>query len=92
VNIGSDEMVTINHLAYLAMEIAGKKLSLRHIAGPLGVRGRNSDNRLIEQKLGWRPSRPLREGLEKTHSWIWQQLSHAGGLPVSKATIYSLGD
>jgi GDP-D-mannose 3',5'-epimerase len=75
VNIGSDEMVTINHLAYLAMEIAGKKLSLRHVAGPLGVRGRNSDNRLIEKKLGWRPSRPLREGLEKTYSWILQQVA-----------------
>jgi GDP-D-mannose 3', 5'-epimerase len=74
VNIGSDEMVTINHLAYLAMEIAGKKLTIRHIDGPLGVRGRNSDNRLIEQKLGWRPSRPLREGLEKTYAWIRQQV------------------
>jgi nucleoside-diphosphate-sugar epimerase len=75
VNIGSDEMVTINHLAHLAMEIAGKKLSVRHIDGPLGVRGRNSDNRLIEQKLGWRPSRPLREGLEKTYAWIRQQVA-----------------
>jgi nucleoside-diphosphate-sugar epimerase len=74
VNIGSDEMVTINHLAYLAMEIAGKRLSLSHIAGPLGVRGRNSDNRLIEEKLGWRPSRPLREGLVRTYSWILQQV------------------
>src|SRR5216684_2179837 len=92
VNIGSDEMVTINHLAYLAMEIAGKKLSLRHIAGPLGVRGRNSDNRLIEQKLGWRPSRPLREGLEKTHSWIWQQVAQVERLPAREATMSSLGD
>jgi GDP-D-mannose 3', 5'-epimerase len=75
VNIGSDEMVTINHLAYLVMDVAGKKLSLRHISGALGVRGRNSDNRLIEQKLTWRPSRPLREGLEKTYCWIRQQIS-----------------
>lgn len=75
VNIGSDEMITINHLAYLVIDIAGKNLSLRHIPGPLGVRGRNSDNRLIEQKLGWRPSRPLREGLEKTYSWIQQQIA-----------------
>jgi len=52
------------------MEIAGKKLSIRHIPGPLGVRGRNSDNRLIAEKLGWRPARPLREGLEKTYAWI----------------------
>ena len=75
VNIGSAEMVTIDGLAHMAMEIAGKKLSLRHIAGPLGVRGRNSDNRRIEQKLGWRPSRPLREGLEKTYAWIQEQVA-----------------
>jgi nucleoside-diphosphate-sugar epimerase len=75
VNIGSDEMVTINHLAHLAMEITGKRLSLSHIAGPLGVRGRNSDNRMIEEQLGWRPSRPLREGLVRTYSWILQQVA-----------------
>jgi GDP-D-mannose 3',5'-epimerase len=75
VNIGSEEMVTINHLAYLAMDIAGKKLTLRHIDGPLGVRGRNSDNRLIQQKLGWSPSKSLREGLEKTYAWIQQQVA-----------------
>lgn len=74
VNVGSDEMVTINRLAQLAMEIAGKTLSIRHIPGPLGVRGRNSDNRLIYEKLGWRPCRPLREGLEKTYRWIAQQI------------------
>lgn len=74
VNIGSDEMVTINGLAEMAMEIAGKKLSLKHIPGPLGVRGRNSDNHLIYQKLGWRPSRPLQEGMEKTYRWINQQV------------------
>ena len=59
VNIGSEEMVTINQLAELVMQVAGKKLSIRHIKGPLGVRGRNSDNQLIFEKLGWRPSRPL---------------------------------
>lgn len=74
VNIGSDEMVTINQLADMVMDIAGKKLTKKHIEGPLGVRGRNSDNNLIEQKLGWRPSRPLREGLEKTYRWIEQQV------------------
>ena len=56
VNIGSEEMVTINELARMAMDIAGKQLDIRHIEGPLGVRGRNSDNRLIEEKLGWKPS------------------------------------
>ena len=70
VNIGSEEMISINGLAELIMDIAGKKLSVKHISGPLGVRGRNSDNRLIETKLGWKPSRPLREGLEKTYAWI----------------------
>jgi nucleoside-diphosphate-sugar epimerase len=74
VNIGSDEMVTIDQLADMATEIAGKKLAKKHIDGPLGVRGRNSDNRLIEEKLGWRPSRPLREGLEKTYRWIAAQV------------------
>jgi nucleoside-diphosphate-sugar epimerase len=75
VNVGSDEMVTASHLAYLAMEIAGKKLSLRHIAGPMGLRGRSYDNRLIVLKLGWRPSSRLRVGLEKTYMWIRQQVA-----------------
>jgi nucleoside-diphosphate-sugar epimerase len=75
VNIGSNEMVSINQLAQLVMDVADKKLSLHHVPGPLGVRGRNSDNRLIAQKLGWSPSRPLREGLEKTYSWIQRQIT-----------------
>lgn len=75
VNIGSDEMVTINRLAAMAMDVAGKPLRIRHIPGPLGVRGRNSDNRLIRQKLGWSPSRPLREGIETTYRWIGEQIS-----------------
>jgi GDP-D-mannose 3',5'-epimerase len=74
VNIGSEEMVTINRLAEMVMEIAGKKLGIRHISGPLGVRGRNSDNHMIRAKLGWAPSRPLREGLEKTYAWIAKQV------------------
>ena len=74
VNIGSEEMVTINGLAELAADIAGKRLRLRHINGPLGVRGRNSDNLLIQEKLGWKPARPLREGLTKTYAWIEGQL------------------
>lgn len=70
VNIGSDEMVSINQLVALAAEIAGKKVSIRHIPGPLGVRGRVSDNRLIARELGWAPTQPLRAGLEKTYAWI----------------------
>jgi nucleoside-diphosphate-sugar epimerase len=75
VNIGSDEMVTINGLAEMVMGIAGKRITLKHIDGPLGVRGRNSDNRLIHEKLGWRPSRSLREGVEPTYRWIVEQIA-----------------
>lgn len=74
VNIGSDEMVTINQLAEMIMTIAGKGLSIRHVPGPLGVRGRNSDNRLIAERLGWRPTRPLHEGLTTTYAWIAEQV------------------
>jgi GDP-D-mannose 3', 5'-epimerase len=74
VNIGSDEMVTINQLANLAMEIAGKKLIKKHIDGPLGVRGRNSDNRLISEQLNWKPSQPLRKGMEKTYDWVEKEV------------------
>jgi len=61
----------------MVMSIAGKKLTIRHIAGPLGVRGRNSDNHRIAEKLGWKPTRPLREGLEKTYGWIDEQVRSA---------------
>jgi GDP-D-mannose 3', 5'-epimerase len=74
VNIGSEEMVTINGLVDIVCDIAGKKLEKIHIPGPTGVRGRNSDNRLIVQKLGWRPSQPLRRGLELTYSWVETQV------------------
>ena len=77
VNIGSDEMVTINELAEKIMEVAGKKVSLKHIPGPLGVRGRNSDNRLIYEKLAWKPTQPLIEGLRKTYPWIAKQVKQA---------------
>ena len=77
VNIGSEEMVTINRLAELIMGIAGKTLTIRHISGPLGVRGRNSDNHLIRARLGWEPSEPLRDGLEKTYAWIAKQVECA---------------
>lgn len=78
VNIGSEEMVTINGLAEMAMKVAQKKLTIRHIPGPLGVRGRNSDNRLISNELGWKPVEPLQHGLEKTYRWIEAQVrAHA---------------
>lgn len=75
VNIGSEEMVTINQLAMMAMKIAGKNLRIRHVPGPQGVRGRNSHNALIRQKLGWAPSQPLEEGLRHTYLWIAQQVA-----------------
>jgi nucleoside-diphosphate-sugar epimerase len=74
VNIGSEEMVTINKLAEIAAEVAEKKLTIRHIPGPLGVRGRNSDNRLYRAKIGWEQSMSLRKGIEKTYWWINGQL------------------
>lgn len=74
VNIGSEEMVTINQLVELVADIAGKTVHKNHIPGPTGVRGRNSDNRLIEQRLGWKPSASLRSGLEQTYEWIERQV------------------
>lgn len=74
VNVGSEEMVTINQLVDLVAAIAGKKIIKKHIPGPLGVRGRNSDNRLIDEKLGWKPSATLRSGLEKSYEWIERQV------------------
>jgi len=73
VNIGSDEMVSINGLAGIIADIAGKKIEINHISGPHGVRGRNSDNALINKLLGWSPSQPLRAGLERSYEWIERQ-------------------
>jgi nucleoside-diphosphate-sugar epimerase len=77
VNIGSEEMVAINQLVEMVMGIAGKTLRIKHIPGPLGVRGRNSDNRLIKERLNWAPSSPLYVGLEKTYRWIEQEVAAA---------------
>jgi len=73
-NIGSEEMVTINGLVNIVADIAGKKITKSHIDGPLGVRGRNSDNKLIYEKLKWKPSQPLIKGLELTYEWIDSQV------------------
>lgn len=78
VNIGSEEMVTINQLAEMVMQVANKKLTIKHITGPLGVRGRNSDNKLIKESLGWAPNYPLIKGLEKTFNWINEQVIQDG--------------
>lgn len=77
VNIGSEEMVTINALVDIVAQISGKKIEKKHIPGPVGVRGRNSDNKLIGEKLGWKPSQPLVKGLEKTYEWIESQVKGA---------------
>jgi GDP-D-mannose 3',5'-epimerase len=74
VNIGSEEMVTIDELAAMVIRISGKRLRIRHVPGPMGVRGRNSDNRLIQAKLGWKPSQPLETGMRKTYEWIRRQV------------------
>jgi nucleoside-diphosphate-sugar epimerase len=70
VNIGSDELISINNLAKMAMDIAGKNLSVKHIPGPLGVRGRSSDNTYIKEALGWRPATKLIDGMRVTYQWI----------------------
>lgn len=74
VNIGSSEMVSINQLARMVMDISGRKLKVVHVPGPLGVRGRNSHNELIEKMLGWKPTASLHQGLEKTYAWIDEQV------------------
>jgi GDP-D-mannose 3',5'-epimerase len=85
VNIGSEEMVTINQLAEMAIAVANKRAYVKNIAGeefkakygfkcPVGVRGRNSDNKLYKEKVGWEPTQPLIEGMKKTYQWINKQL------------------
>lgn len=74
VNIGSEELISINKLARLYMKVSGKTLQVKHVNGPQGVRGRRSDNKLIFEKLGWKPSVSLEEGLRRTYDWIDQQL------------------
>lgn len=73
VNIGSEELVSINQLAEMAMEFKGKKLKINHIDGPVGTRARNSDNTLIFEKLGWKPTAPLKDGLLKLYKWVQSQ-------------------
>lgn len=75
VNIGSDEMISINNLAKMVAEISGKEIAIKNIPGPLGVRGRNSDNNLIKEKLNWAPSIPLKVGITKTYEWISEQVA-----------------
>jgi nucleoside-diphosphate-sugar epimerase len=73
-NLGSSEMTTINNLYYLVADIAGIEIELEHVDGALGVRGRNSDNTLIQKYYGWEPSISLREGMAKTYAWVYDQV------------------
>ncbi|MEM0944845.1 MAG: NAD-dependent epimerase/dehydratase family protein [Pseudomonadota bacterium] len=77
VNIGSEEMISINDLARMIIGISGKEIDIRNIPGPQGVRGRNSDNRLIRERLGWAPSQSLQVGIEQTYRWIDAQILRA---------------
>lgn len=74
INIGSDELTSINDLTEMVIRISGKKLSITHIPGPQGPRGRNSDNTLIKEKLGWAPSISLEEGMGKMYTWVLEQV------------------
>ncbi|MCS6765330.1 MAG: NAD-dependent epimerase/dehydratase family protein [Candidatus Protistobacter heckmanni] len=74
VNIGSDEIISINKLVDMVARVTGKTIRKNNIPGPEGVRGRNSDNRLIQEKLGWRPSEKLEDGIRKTYAWISEQV------------------
>ena len=79
VNIGSEEMVTINELVACAAKVASKKVNINHIDGPIGVRGRNSDNTLIREKLNWDYKMTLSEGISNTYKWINSQRVDSNG-------------
>lgn len=91
VNIGSEEMVTINRLVDITAEVAGKQVSVKHIAGPTGVRGRNSNNALIREKLGWDYSMPLKEGIAKTYAWISDRVNEQPADAASPLAVSSRG-
>lgn len=80
VNIGSEEMISINDLAKMVAEISGKEIRINNIPGPEGVRGRNSDNKLIAERLGWAPEQPLKTGITRTFEWISGQLTRRHNL------------
>jgi len=79
VNIGSDEMISVEDFVRMVIDVSGKRLTVKRVAGLQGVRGRNSDNRLIRERLQWAPSKKLREGVEETYAWILAQVREAQG-------------
>lgn len=86
-NLGSDEMVTINELASIIAKIAGKAINFKHIDGPMGVRGRNSDNDLCRSTLGWEPPTSLAKGLEPTYEWIAAQVRNKRALGEGRDNV-----
>ena len=86
VNIGSEEMITINDFAKMAIKISGKDIKIKNIDGPLGVEGRNSNNDLLENKLGWKPTSKLIDGMKKTYNWIENQIKKLDS--YSKKVLY----
>ena len=90
INLGSDELVTINQLVSTVEEVAGVKLKRRYrLDAPKGVRGRNSDNTRIFEELGWAPSRRLRDGMGPTYAWIYDQMTASGQVEARKALFVS---
>ena len=90
INIGSSELVTINQLVSIVEEIAEIEVERRYkLDAPQGVRGRNSDNTLILERLGWEPSISLRDGMERTYRWIYDQMAASGRYAAPRATVAS---
>jgi GDP-D-mannose 3',5'-epimerase len=75
VNLGSERMISINNLVYLIANLVNKSVNIKNIPGPMGVMGRNSDNRLIREKLNWAPTEDLEQGIQKTYNWIIEQIN-----------------
>jgi GDP-D-mannose 3',5'-epimerase len=75
VNIGSEEMISINDFAKMIIKISGKNININNISGPVGVNGRNSDNKLIKEKLNWEPKISLQDGITRTYEWIYNQIN-----------------
>eukprot|EP01130_Rhizamoeba_saxonica_P019004 TRINITY_DN9725_c0_g1_i1.p1 TRINITY_DN9725_c0_g1~~TRINITY_DN9725_c0_g1_i1.p1 ORF type:complete len:360 (-),score=88.08 TRINITY_DN9725_c0_g1_i1:61-1116(-) len=88
-NIGSEEMVSMNEMAAMVLKFAGKDIPIRHIPGPEGVRGRNSNNDLIKEKLGWAPEIELKDGLRRTFDWIGAEIENDKANGIDPATAYS---
>jgi nucleoside-diphosphate-sugar epimerase len=86
-NVGSEDLISIDDFARLIMRVAGKRLTLRHVEGPVGVRGRVSDNGLMERIAGWRPRVSLEEGLSRTYRWVAAQVDARRREPGSVSSL-----